>query len=654
MRTTDQTLVDIYTRVSDSSQVDSYSLDAQERQSIEFCRSKGWVVRRVHREEGRSARFESIRKRPIFKQALDDAANYDILLVHTLDRFSRNMKVMLEAVSVLENHGAALASVTENIDWSTAEGRMVARSIGNFSEFFSDMLSKHTRKGIDERARQGMHLGSIPFGYQSCWKQNGKEKVLECNPEHPGGIHVHPTEGPAVSRLFQQYATGTTTLATLASWLNHEGFRTRNTKPLLGADGEMTAGPRWFTTSSIRGLLNNAFFTGKVKHKGKLHPGLHDPLVSQSVFDQVQSAMKKNSGRSNTMRSHPEREYLLKGLNRCAYCGMPMWAQTYKNGQQYYREHHGSRGAGECVNRSGSIPCRIPDEQMGRIITAIMLPDSWMDRLLAKVQLADEVKRVNREREKVGKRLRKLGEVYLNDDLMEYDDYKARKRKLEDQLASLVVPGVDAVQEAGKLLEDLPDLWDKADLGERRKMLMTMLEAVYIECKEERRIVAIKPKPAFKPLFEIALTKADSGVVLLKDDDEKDGDNSGNLITQTGGDNGLNRGEHHRSGEIEGKSKWCLWWRRGRPRLRFPYILRHTSFTPSDPSGTPMRSPGKRWRKWPYRCHRSAHTRFPAPHVARKVLSNDTPASVLVRSVVATRISHRAAAYAVADSHLTA
>ena len=86
-----------------------------------------------------------------------------------------------------------------------------------------------------------------------------------------------------------------------------------------------------------------------------------------------------------------------------------MWTQTYKNGTRYYREHHGSRGAGECVNRSGSLPCHVPDDQIGTIMNAIMLPESWMDRLLARVQLADEVDRVDRERDKVEKKLRKLG-----------------------------------------------------------------------------------------------------------------------------------------------------------------------------------------------------------------------------------------------------
>jgi hypothetical protein len=40
------------------------------------------------------------------------------------------------------------------------------------------MLAKHTKKGIDERARQGKHLGSLPFGYEACWTQKDGEKTL--------------------------------------------------------------------------------------------------------------------------------------------------------------------------------------------------------------------------------------------------------------------------------------------------------------------------------------------------------------------------------------------------------------------------------------------------------------------------------------------
>ena len=98
-----------------------------------------------------------------------------------------------------------------------------------------------------------------------------------------------------------------------------------------------------------------------------------------------------------------------------------------------------------------------------------------------------------------------------------YDDegYRREKRSLEDKLANLVVPGVDAAMEAGNLLENLPVLWQEADLTERRKLLMAMLDAVYVDTVEEKSVVAIRPKPAFRPIFEVATTREGSGIALI-------------------------------------------------------------------------------------------------------------------------------------------
>ena len=65
-----------------------------------------------------------------------------------------------------------------------------------------------------------------------------------------------------------------------------------------------------------------------------------------------------------------------------------------------------------------------------------------------------------------------------------------------------------------------------------------MLDAVYVDAKEEKSIVAVKPKPPFRPIFEVATTKQDSDVILLKEPPE-----------------------------LHDPEARCLWWRRGRVEL---------------------------------------------------------------------------------------
>ena len=112
------------------------------------------------------------------------------------------------------------------------------------------------------------------------------------------------------------------------------------------------------------------------------------------------------------------------------------------------------------------------------------------------------------------------------------------KRSLDDKLASLVEPGIDATKEAGKLLENLPTLWEEANLSERRNILLSILDAVYVDTVEEKAIVALRPKPAFRPLFEIAITRKGSDVVLINEPPPA-------------------------SNEPEAADS-CFWWRRGR------------------------------------------------------------------------------------------
>ena len=110
------------------------------------------------------------------------------------------------------------------------------------------------------------------------------------------------------------------------------------------------------------------------------------------------------------------------------------------------------------------------------------------------------------------------------------------------ELESLAVPEVDAAAEAGRLVQNLPELWSAATLEERRDLLLTMLDGVYVEMKEQRSVVAIKPKPPFIPIFQVATSREGSGVVLLKKEEPP--------VSPPGV-----------------STDKCLWWRRGRVGL---------------------------------------------------------------------------------------
>ena len=81
-------------------------------------------------------------------------------------------------------------------------------------------------------------------------------------------------------------------------------------------------------------------------------------------------------------------------------------------------------------------------------------------------------------------------------------------------------------------------------MDERRRLLVTMLDAVYADAKRSRSIVAIKPKRRFRPIFQVATTKEGSG---------------GRITNGPPG--------------IDPEGPTCFWWRRGRVELGLQHGL---------------------------------------------------------------------------------
>ena len=145
-------------------------MEAQLRAIQEYCQTRGSELVAVYREEGKSAHTDSILKRPKFRLLLDDCSKgtFDVVVVHTMDRWARNVQVAMDSMSTLGRSGVELKSVTEDLDRSTPLGKFSTTLVMGMAEMFSDMLGTHVKKGVSERARRGLHLGGIPFGYDSC------------------------------------------------------------------------------------------------------------------------------------------------------------------------------------------------------------------------------------------------------------------------------------------------------------------------------------------------------------------------------------------------------------------------------------------------------------------------------------------------------
>src|SRR5215208_2686925 len=105
----------LYERVSSEEQVEGYSLDAQDRAGRHYCDAHAWEIVQVYRDEGRSARTDDLAKRPAFQQMLGDAEAglLDVVVVHKLDRFARNLRVAFDAFERLAKARVGFVSLGE-------------------------------------------------------------------------------------------------------------------------------------------------------------------------------------------------------------------------------------------------------------------------------------------------------------------------------------------------------------------------------------------------------------------------------------------------------------------------------------------------------------------------------------------------------------
>ena len=93
------------------------------------------------------------------KNILDFAREGDTIVVHDFSRLARSTKDLLEIVELLENKKVTLISAKENIDTSTATGKLMLTMIGAINEFERANMLERQREGIALAKEQGKYKG---------------------------------------------------------------------------------------------------------------------------------------------------------------------------------------------------------------------------------------------------------------------------------------------------------------------------------------------------------------------------------------------------------------------------------------------------------------------------------------------------------------
>ena len=406
---------------------EGFSIPAQREANKKKAAAIGAVVIKEFVDRGISAKAAN---RKDLQDMLDFIRDYkgkiDYVIVHKIDRLARNREDDTDINRVLRKHGIRLVSTMESID-ETPSGMLLHGIMASIAEFYSRNLATEVLKGMTTKAQGGGTVSKAPVGYINVRKADemGREyRTVELDEER----------APFVRQAFELYATGEWTVNALAEHLSLQGFTTRGTPSIPSKPMDKRA---------LSTVLNNPYYTGKIRFQGAYLPGKHEPLVDRHTWQNVQDVLASHLN-GERVREHP---HYLKGVVHCGACGERLLIQYAKSRSgvryPYYScaGRHGKRN--ECKQRSVLI------EEIERQVEALyhdisFTPEfrkqmeDWLQSEIQKSadEFSGERQRLEREKGKLERKQRKLLEAHYAD-AIPLDLFKEEQDAIADMIDSI-------------------------------------------------------------------------------------------------------------------------------------------------------------------------------------------------------------------------
>jgi len=123
----------------------------------EYASRRGWIVVGEYVDRASGAK----ESRPALNRLMLDACRrkFDLIAVWKIDRFGRSLRHLVNALAELEEVGVAFVSLRDNVDLSTASGRLMFQIVAAMAEFEPALIQERVRAGLRNARAQGKRLG---------------------------------------------------------------------------------------------------------------------------------------------------------------------------------------------------------------------------------------------------------------------------------------------------------------------------------------------------------------------------------------------------------------------------------------------------------------------------------------------------------------
>ncbi|MFC2058735.1 recombinase family protein [Chloroflexota bacterium] len=410
--------VALYVRVSTQEQAQKgMSIDEQLDTLRRFAEYRGFEIVGEYVDRGFSGGSD---KRPQFMSLMADAKRhkFDYVAASKLDRFSRNLRNLLNDIHFLEECGIVLLAVSESLDTSTPQGKFSVQIMGVIAEFERGRIGERVAGAKAFRQAQGLWLsGMTLYGYK--WLPDQQK------------FEIIQNEAEVVEKVFNLYVMKKLGTIRVAEQLNKDGHRTRK-------------GGHWTSTHTMHILRNPAY-------KGQHEKGYMMPAI---IDDYLWAAAQNRRKTARTVRQK-NGKWLLQGLVVCGNCGHSYYCY-HKDGN--HRRTYQCYGRTKAFHQDGSERCqnspRIDAGWIEKVVWYTFEETVSNNELLRKahearlkilknIKSTDVVAKIDKELEKVKGKLLRLAETY-SDGAIGPDEYharllglKARESELTKRLTNL-------------------------------------------------------------------------------------------------------------------------------------------------------------------------------------------------------------------------
>lgn len=324
----------IYTRksVEQGLQIEFNTLESQRAICSAYItsqRHRAWVELPKHYDDGGESGSSLLR--PALQEMLADIERgmVDVVVIYKLDRLTRTLLDFVRLVDLFEQYGVGFVSVTQNFDTAESTGRLILNVLLTFAQFEREIASDRLRDKFGAMRQRGMFIGGHPpFGFELIDKK----------------LVAHPAEAEIVRDIFRRYLE-TQSYQKVAAECAERGVMRRSR---VSKRGNLIRG-RGIEASSVWHMLGNPVYVGEVQHRGIRYRGIHQPIVSRELWDEVQQ-LKRRRTRARVVEIH--RTDLLRGLMFDSFGRLMGVLRDYRKGtHRYYISNQNEWGRRQGVRR---------------------------------------------------------------------------------------------------------------------------------------------------------------------------------------------------------------------------------------------------------------------------------------------------------------